>query len=356
MAAGWTLVAMQVSGLLLEAPLLALTARWPKRALIAGSMAAVGLFCAAGAMAPSYTALLVALSLYGLSLGMATSLSQAALVDIAGDDRERMLSRWALHGAIGDVGGPLLVGGLALVGAGWRVGLASLSVLAVAQAALIFRGPEVRAAACEEEDEGEGEAARGPRKGGGVRAVVFWCCAGVLCALLDEVLLGFAALRLDELGATPAERGLVLVACVVGEIAGLAAVEWAWSRIHPIRVLLLSAGGCAVAYVAWLNAGWLPASAALFFVVGLFAAPLFPVLSAQAFAALPGRSTTVSAISAVVSGVELAVPVLIGLVADRWGLRAALAALLLAPVGLFAVAAGVLASGRARDPRVASPG
>src|SRR5262245_60006591 len=76
MAAGWTLVAMQASALALDAPLLTLTAKWPRRELIAAAMTVVGLACAAAAAVPSYTALLVALSIYGLALGMASGVSQ----------------------------------------------------------------------------------------------------------------------------------------------------------------------------------------------------------------------------------------------------------------------------------------
>ena len=342
MAAGWTLVAMQVSALVLDAPLLALTARWPRRELISGSMAVVGLTCAVAAAAPSYAALLVALSFYGLALGMATGTSQAALMDMAGGQRERMISRWSLLGAIGDVGAPLLVGGLALVGAGWRVAMALLAVLAVAHAALISRGPPFRAASDEDEENGAGNGARA----GSLRAAILWCCAGVLCALLDEILVAFGALRLDQLGATPFQRGLVLVAWVVGQIAGLAASEWVWSRIHPLRLMMLCSAGCAAAYAAWLGVSWLPGSALLLLLSGFFGSALFPVVTAQAYAALPGRSTTVSAIAAVTAVGELLMPVLIGLAADHWGLRTALALLLLEPVGLGIVAAAVLARGR----------
>ncbi|HZN93704.1 MAG TPA: MFS transporter, partial [Myxococcales bacterium] len=151
---------------------------------------------------------------------------------------------------------------------------------------------------------------------------------------------------LDQLGATPFQRGLVLVAWVVGQIAGLAASGWVWSRIHPLRLMVLCSAGCAVAYAAWLGVSWLPASALLLLLSGFFGSALFPVVTAQAYAALPGRSTTVSAIAAVTAVGELLMPVLIGLAADHWGLRTALALLLLEPVGLGIVAAAVLARGR----------
>ena len=63
------------------------------------------------------------------------------------------------------------------------------------------------------------------------------------------------------------------------------------------------------------------------------------MVGAQAFAAMPGRSTTVVTIAAVASGFDLLVPLGIGWVADHWGLRSALASMLLGPLGLAIVAA-----------------
>ena len=61
LAAGWTLVAMQLLAVV-EAPLLALTARWPRRSLLAVSQLAVAGTCALAAASPSHWFLLAALT------------------------------------------------------------------------------------------------------------------------------------------------------------------------------------------------------------------------------------------------------------------------------------------------------
>ncbi|HVE82119.1 MAG TPA: MFS transporter [Myxococcales bacterium] len=352
-AAGWTLVVMQLSGVLLEAPLLALTARWPRRGLIAGSLVAVAVTCGAAALAPGYGALLGALFVFGLAIGMACSLAEAAVVDeAAAADRERVLARWSLLGALGDVASPLMIGGLSLCGLGWRSAFAGMALLALAYAALVRAGPPLVPAPAPED---EGEANGGGWRSPALRRAVLWCSAAAFCTLLDEVLVSFGSLRLEELGAAPGERSVVLAAGTLGCVAGLVASEWAWSRVEPLRLMMVTSLGCAVALAAWPSVHSLPLSAAVLAACCALAAPLFPVVQAQAFAALPGRSGTVGAIFAVVSGVELLVPLAVGAVADRWGLRSALASLLLGPLGLFAVAAATLGR-RGRRPRAGSEG
>src|SRR5439155_1309006 len=163
----WTLVAMQLSSVLLDAPILHLTARWPRRELLAGSLAAVAASCVAAACVPSYAGLLGVLFVFGLSIGIACAIAEAALVDLA---------------------------------------------------------PE-------------------------------------------------------ELGASSGERSVVLAAGTLGAIGGLAAAEWAWSRIEPLRLLLVCAPASAVALAVWPAAHWLPLSAVLLAVTCALAAPLYAVVS-----------------------------------------------------------------------------
>lgn len=338
---------MQLSGVLIEAPLLHFTARWPRRGMLAGSLAAVAASCVAAACAGSYPALLGVLFVFGLALGMACSVAEAALVDLASEERERMLARWSLLGGVGDVGAPLLVGGAAWAGLGWRAAFVFLGLWSLAHAALVRAGPELPPGHPEEED---GEASGPWWRAPGARAAIGWCLAGGFCALMDEVLVSFGSLRLEELGASSGERSVVLAAGTLGAILGLAASEWAWSRVQPLRLLLVCSVLCAAALAAWPAAHWLPLSAVLLAVTCALAAPLYAVVSAQAFAAMPGRSTTVVTIAAVASGVELLVPLGMGWVADHWGLRSALSSMLLGPLGLAVVAAASI-SRRCRPSR-----
>jgi predicted MFS family arabinose efflux permease len=347
-AAGWTLLAMQLLGAL-EAPLFALTARWPRRSLLAASQLAMAVTCLCAAASSSVWTLLVALLCYGPCTGIACGTAQSALVDGATGNPERVLSRWALYQSVGDLGAPLLLAGLALVGPGWRAAFVVAAAMALVQAALVRAGPDLPQAMPIAEEDGR-LATRGS-----MRSAIFWCGAGVLCTLMDETLVSFGALHLDSLGATSAQRGLLLAGSTLSAIGALMVVGRVSSRLSGMQLLLGSSAACAAVFGACLMTSSLPLGAALLALTFAFAAPLHPVVSAQAYAALPGRSTAVNVISSLFATVELSIPLALGAIANRFGVRAALAAMILEPVALVAVAAGALlrvrSGKRSRRPR-----
>ena len=104
--------------------------------------------------------------------------------------------------------------------------------------------------------------------------------------------------------------------------------------------MLIAAGAaCTVAFVAWLAAPTVWLSVALMVPVGVTAAPLYPLASAQAYARCPGRSSVVLVTSHLFAPFGLALPWLLGWVADHAGTAAALALLAAQPVGLVVLAA-----------------
>src|SRR4051812_44864639 len=146
---------MQLSGVLIEAPVRHFTARWPRRGMLAGSLAAVAASSVASACVHSYAALLGALFVFGLALGMSCSVAEAALMDLAPGDRERMLSRWSLMGGIGDVGSPLLLGAVAWAGLGWRAAFLVMALWSLVHAWMVHRGPALPPGLPDEEEDEE---------------------------------------------------------------------------------------------------------------------------------------------------------------------------------------------------------
>jgi fucose permease len=170
--------------------------------------------------------------------------------------------------------------------------------------------------------------------------------------MLDEILVAFASLHLRErLGAGVSERSVVLMAFMGGMLVGLVITERLLARFEPLRLLRVAGGAGAVAYVAWIFAPSLAWSATLLGIVGLVAAPLYPIAQARAYRALPGRSGMVNAAAALFVPLDLTLPFILGLIADHIGLPVALAMLGLQPLGL-AVIAATTAEGR-RDLRSA---
>lgn len=338
-AAGWTLLALQAMGVVLEPPLLALA-----RGHRARSLRTLGLACMAGSLllaaaAPSYPLLLAALALYGPASGLGTQLAQAALLARSPARREAVLARWELLSSAGDLLAPALLAGSVLLGLGWRGALFGAGLAAAAQTAA-SAGLPVAA-----EVTRDGEAAEAPlrhalRAALASPALLGWSAVVALCGLMDELLVSFGALRLAELGMDAPQRAAVLSAWVVGGMAGAVLLERLAPRAAP-RALLLAAGlGSAAAYAAWLCARTPLASAALAGLAGLFTAAHYPLARARAFAALPGREHVVLAVGSAFSALELLLPVLVGVVADGAGLAAALLVLLAQPAAIILAGLG----------------
>jgi fucose permease len=274
-----------------------------------------------------------------------------------------VLTRWALFGEVGDLLAPILMAALAALALGWRVAYCLVGAVVFFWALLLsYRAFPAAAnhdteSAAQRDGEGAGTDASHARKGDetddetepgvfsalgaamGNRNLLRWLGATALCDLLDELLVVFAALHLrDHLHAGPIARSVVIGAGVVGAIAGVLLADRLLTRMAPLRLLLASCVACTGSYVAWLCAPTVWASALLFFLVGMTAAPMYPIASAQAYAALPGRSGTVNAAGHVFTPLSLGVPWVLGAVADHSSVGAALLILLLQPLGLGVIA------------------
>jgi hypothetical protein len=244
---------------------------------------------------------------------------------------------------------PLLVGAAIAAGLGWRAGylvvpLAGIvAVGAVALRAVPTGGPRG--------DRGAGEPRpdrRAPRRFTGR-----W--VDVLLAVSVEFCLVFwaaDALRTQHglaPGPAAAAAGLLLLGMATGRAASAAAL-----RLLPVAARLVAlVAGVAVTGFALLWAVGDPAVAAAgLFLAGLGIALLYPVALAEALAAWPANPTRAAARCALASGIAIgAAPLLLGALADRVGLRAAL---LLVPALLGAIMARCAT--RLAAARVASEG
>jgi predicted MFS family arabinose efflux permease len=356
-AAGWLIFAMTAAATAIEPVIFLLADRYPKRRFVVGGLAILGLASIAAGLAPSYAVLFAALSLYGPASGTGVALAQAALADARPRDLERALVRWTFAGALGDLATPSVVALGAYLAAGWRVAFVAsgAAFLAWAGALAFVRFPESARASHSAEPEERaslavalGESLRAPR-------LLVFAGAVTLCSLMDELPVAFGSLYLADVQSLGlAARTAALTALMVGELTGLAAGDRLVARFAPRALLGASAAGTALAWLAFLTASAPgPLSAALF-AAGALASLQYPLVKAQAYRALPGRTGAVNAVLTMFGLVELALPLALGAVADGAGLRAALALLSLQPLALFALAA--LAPARTFiDPRAADP-
>jgi MFS family permease len=350
-----------IVAIVFEPPLFLLADRHPRRWFLrggVGAMAAGALVCAVST-GPAMFA--IGMSIGAVATGTATGLAQATLVDRWPDERGRTLARWSMWSLAGDFVAPALLAGLALAGLGWRLAFAIVAgVLAVVCALLCATSIEdERATPPNEANDASTTDALGLlaslREALRDRLLVAWLFGCALCDLLDEIFVVFASIHLRSvLGAGPLWQSAVIGAFMVGAAGGLAAVD-RLLRVRGERWLLVAASlATIVSFVPFVLAPSPLAALVLAIPVGFSSAPLYPLAAAQAYATRPAQSGSVLAAAHLFTPLGLALPWLIGVVADHAGTTVALALLVVQPIGLIALVAASRAAGIPRQNDVAS--
>jgi hypothetical protein len=175
-----------------------------------------------------------------------------------------------------------------------------------------------------------------------------WLLAAASCTLMDEIVVVMASLHLTAMGAPAWLRGVEIGAMALGGMAGLALTERYVSSWGSRPVLLLSAALTVGSFLGWLAAGASPIGIGLAVLFGAGVGPMYPLAKAAAYARRPDRPGLVGALDHLFVPLDLAAPVLLGLLSDRLGLQVALLALLVQPLVVASVA---LISGRSAAPR-----
>ena len=327
-------------GTLVEPVLLRLTERLDRRWPLA--VALVGMAICQGwvAAAPSAISLSAAVAVWGIGSGLATTFAEVALI-ARSRDPHRAMSRWGLLGSLGDIGAPLLYAACAGMGLGWQAAVGIGAGIAAVDAAVILVGPPLREIETDDKDEEEGDAREVWRS----FPVWLWLAAAAACTLLDEIFLSMGSLWLREAGISPQGQGLAFSTFAAGMALGQALTPALLKRTTPDKILLWAALACAALWPLWLASPALLVSgvgttAPISLALGLAVAPMWSLSTANAYAA-GKRPSAVAALNKLLSPLEVAAPLLLGLIADQLGLLPALLCLLLQPlaVGLAAYTA-----------------
>lgn len=335
------LVAPFALALVLETPLLVRSDRWRRDRAIPIGLGAMGLFLLMASRVESGWGLALALGAWGSASGLTCALSQGALMNAFPDQRERWMTRWTLMGVLGDVVAPLLVWGAMTWGWGWRGALVAAAALHGLHAAMVVAVGvpdwQVTETDVSGEEPGLGVGAA-LREAVTQRGLLLWLGLGALCSLLDETLVAFGSLHLrDGLGASRGQLTVAFTLEAAAAAVALLATDRVLARVDPIRLLRVCGIGGAVAFGLWLVVPWYGLSVLLLALTGFFAAPMYPVAAARAYATCPGRPGLVNAVEQVGLPFVVGTPLLLGVVADVWGITFALAWLLLQPLGAVVV-------------------
>ncbi|GHO81074.1 hypothetical protein KSD_88450 [Ktedonobacter sp. SOSP1-85] len=349
------------SAMVLEPIINVLSDRHSKRWWIFGGLLCLILCFVVAAFASSYGVLLVVFALYYPAVGTAVGLAEATLIDSNPARSVAIMTRWTLLASVGDILAPLLITALVSLQQGWpeicwlAAGLwALLFLLTVAQpfprceavgikaeGSFVSSDDIARAEPGVIPEEGRvstwsalSQAMRNP-------ALLRWGLLALIPDMVDEVLLGFAALYLrDTLHASETTIGWLLTGTLMSSLLGLALLDCQpWLRRVASQVPHRVLAGMAVVVLAGMllllttHITWLAGLA--LGIVGLGAAGWYPIAQAQTYAQLPGRSSLVRAITGFGEPLKAALPAIVGLLAARFGLLAGLALLGSAPVLLL---------------------
>ena len=354
-------------GSLLELPLGVLAGHGRRRRLaVLGGGVLFILALVATAAARSFAGLLVAFVLFFPASGAFVSLTQSGLMDADPARREQNMARWELAGSAGAVAGPVLLLAVLAAGGGWRSAYLVLAWCAVmAWLAVARKGPGMLAELAPRRAVQGGSAPLGPAltvppaagnparrdpdpRGGSAAArravgalreagVARWLALIQVCDLLLDILTGFLGLYLvDVVHATKAQAALGVAIRLGAGLAGDAAGIRILARASGLSVLRASVAAAAVLYPGFLLVPGLWPKLLLLGCLTIVTAPWYPVLQAQLYRSLPGRSGVVVSLSSAASLLGGVIPLAVGFLAQRFGLSWALTSLAVAPPCLLA--------------------
>jgi FSR family fosmidomycin resistance protein-like MFS transporter len=312
--------------------------RWRAAVMVGGGVAfSVGMLIAA--VSPGFVVILVAFSLLYPASGAFVSTAQATLIDASNGRHEHEMARWTFAGSIGVAAGPIVLWAAYALGASWRVVFALFAAMAVVLAfALVRRLPRHLATAAADADEPAASplaSLRAALEAARRRDVWRWLVLLAFSDLLMDVFFGFVALFLvDSVGLTEqGATGALIVFTTVGLI-GDGLVILVLRRVPGLRYVRATAAISIVVYPLFLLSPSFALTLAALSLIGLLNSGWYPVLKAGLYGALPGRSGAVLALSSAFGLATAFVPTALGLVADRYGVEAAMWLLLAGPAAL----------------------
>jgi MFS transporter, FSR family, fosmidomycin resistance protein len=298
--------------------------------VIVGGGAAFAAGLVALALAGTSAVFLAATCVLYPASGAFVSLSQATLMDLAGGRRDLAMNRWVLAGGVGVLAGPALVAAAIGAGLGWRAPFLAMAAAAACLAAAVRRLP-VRRAAAHGVRAGALEALRLLARRPILRGLALLELANLQLDLM-HALLGVYLVDTAGAGAAAAAVALGIVAAV--SLAGNVALPVLLRRWSSEAYLTGSAAATLIIYPAVLLAPSAPVKVGAAACVGLLTCGWYPLLMASLYDALPGRSGAATALTSVSGTLAGLLPLGLGALAARYGLSAAMWALLAGPVGL----------------------
>jgi len=276
--------------------------------------------------------------LFHPSSGAFVSLSQASLMDLQPERREQNMARWTFAGSLGVFIGPILLGGAAYIGFGWRgmfIGLALLSTFILIYAWNRIPPDNGHFVSFPHFNEIIGhfkltfKALRN-------RTVVRWLVLLEFSDLMLDVLYGFLPLYfVDVADFSPAQAALSVAAWtglgLLGDFLLIPLVD----RFKGLDYLRISVIIELILFPLFLLSpqAWL--KLIIIAMMGFFNSGWYAILKANLFEAMHGQSGAVLTLDNVSGMFGKLIPLGIGIAAQSLGLATAMWFLLAGPIALF---------------------
>lgn len=311
---------------------------WRRRLLILGGgiLFTASLFMTSTSY--SFIFLLFSFILFFPSSGAYVSLSQANLMDSDESRHEQNMARWTFAGSLGVVTGPFLLGLFVYLGLGWRGTYALLASLSALSLIVAFRylpadKKNTPFPSFNEVFDGFKSAFQSLKR----KEVWRWLLLLEFADLMLDVLFSFLALYfVDVVNVNETQAGIaVTIWLVMGLITDFLFIPYVDKLTDTAQFLRRTALLNLITFIGFmLIPGFIP-KIILVILVNLSNTGWYSILQGRLYSSLPGQSASIMAIGAVTTPLAKALPLLIGILADRAGLDIAMWVLLLAPIALL---------------------
>ena len=302
-----------------------------------------GIFCVASllftSISFSFIFLLVSFIIFNPASGAFVSLSQASLMDSDPSRRENNMARWTFAGSVGVVLGPLLLGGAAYIGFGWRGVFASLAAFSAIILFIVWRRlsthqkPPANLPRWSDLQIGFHNTVSALRN----KSVLRYLILLEFSDLMLDVLYSFLALYFVDVGRlTPAQAVLAVAVWTVVGLLGDFLLIPLLEKVRGLDYLRISVIIELILFPAFLLVPNIVIKLILLAFLGLFNSGWYAILHARLYDSMPhGLSSTAIAVGNVTGFFGKLLPFGIGLAAQAFGLGSAMWFLLAGPIVLL---------------------
>jgi FSR family fosmidomycin resistance protein-like MFS transporter len=312
---------------------------WKRRLLILAGGVFFTLSLVFTSISFSFLFLLCSFILFFPSSGAFVSLSQASLMDSAPDRHEQNMARWTFAGSLGVLSGPLLLGLFVYFGLGWRGTYALLAAFSILCLLLAWKRvpPDAASSASFPSPRLILDGFRAALSALKRREVWRWLLLLEFADLMMDVLLSFLAIYfVDVAQVSGAQAGIAVTFWLfLGIFTDFAFIPFIDRQPNSLKFLRLTAAAQLIFFPLFLLVpGFLPKLALIVF-VNFANTGWYSILQGRLYSSLPGQSASLMAIGAVTTPIAKLLPLLIGFLADQFGLQTAMWILLLGPIALL---------------------